>query len=293
MKKTIAFALSAALLFGACGVKKEVHQKALADLKKSRSLNQRFAEQVKKDKKAKADHKKEIADLRNDNEKLGKEIAELKKNFFDAMDLNESMKKKIERLGSSVEDLSSAKSELNSERERLMEELAQLRKLKESAEKRNQEYGKLMSRLKKMIDAGSLSVKIRKGRMIVSMSSDILFKPGRANLTDEGESAIVELSATLKELEGRSFLVVGHSDSTPIRTKRFPSNWELSSQRAIEVVRILTENGVDPRMLQAAGAAEFDPIAENDTKENKQKNRRVEIVFLPKIEELPGFTPVK
>jgi len=141
-----------------------------------------------------------------------------------------------------------------------------------------------------MIDAGKLSVNIRKGRMIVSLSSDILFPSGKTTLTDEGRSALAELSETLKTLEDRSFLVVGHSDSTPIKTTRFPSNWELSSQRAIEVARLMIENGVKPEMLSAAGQAEFDAIAENDTPENKAKNRRVEIIFLPKIEELPGFT---
>ena len=82
------------------------------------------------------------------------------------------------------------------------------------------------------------------------------------------------------------------STATPIRSARFPSNWELSSQRAVEVVKVMIEAGVKAEMLTAAGAAEFDPLVDNETPENRSTNRRVEIIFLPKIDELPGFDQV-
>ncbi|HOW51611.1 MAG TPA: OmpA family protein [bacterium] len=252
--------------------------------------------------------KKDVADLKADIEKfkaallkLKKEYDDMSKNFMDAMAFNDDLKKTLKEKGASLEELDAKNKELATkkaeeqakfaaEQERLKAELEQLKRMKEAAEKRNAEFNNVMAKLKKMIDAGTLSVKIRKGRMIVTLSSDILFAVGATELTPEGKAAIAELAATLKEIPDRNFLVVGHSDSTPIK-KKFASNWELSSQRAIEVVKLMIASGVPPTMIAASGNAEFDPIADNDTPENKTMNRRVEIVFMPKIDELPGFGP--
>lgn len=250
--------------------------------------------------------KKEVADLQAQVAKLKKELDEMSKNFMDAMTFNDGLKKKLKETGASLDELDAQNKELaakkeeeakraaeeqaklESEKQALKAELEQLRRMKEAAEKRNAEFNNVMAKLKKMIDAGTLSVKVRKGRMIVTLSSDILFAVGATELTPEGKTAIEELAATLKDIPDRNFLVVGHSDSTPIK-KKFASNWELSSQRAIEVVKLMIASGVPPTMISASGNAEFDPIAENDTPENKTLNRRVEIVFMPKIDELPGF----
>ena len=250
--------------------------------------------------------KKEVADLQAQVAKLKKELDEMSKNFMDAMTFNDGLKKKLKETGASLDELDAQNKELaakkeeeakraaeeqaklESEKQALKAELEQLRRMKEAAEKRNAEFNNVMAKLKKMIDAGTLSVKVRKGRMIVTLSSDILFAVGATELTPEGKAALAELAATLKDIPDRNFLVVGHSDSTPMR-KKFASNWELSSQRAIEVVKLMIASGVPPTMISASGNAEFDPIAENDTPENKTLNRRVEIVFMPKIDELPGF----
>jgi len=252
-------------------------------------------------KKEVADLKTEVEKLKGDIVKLKKEYDDMSKNFMDAMAFNDDLKKTLKEKGASLEELDAKNKELATkkaeeqakfaaEQDRLKAELEQLKRMKEAAEKRNAEFNNVMAKLKKMIDAGTLSVKIRKGRMIVTLSSDILFAVGATELTPEGKAALAELAATLKDIPDRNFLVVGHSDSTPIK-KKFASNWELSSQRAIEVVKLMIASGVPPTMLSASGNAEFDPIAENDTPENKTQNRRVEIVFMPKIDELPGFGP--
>jgi chemotaxis protein MotB len=196
-------------------------------------------------------------------------------------------------MGQNVDQLLGEKDEISKERERLSQEVQELRRLREVAEIRNAEYNKLLSKLNKMIDAGTLEVKIRNGSMLVSMSSDVLFPPGGTRLKSAAKEAISELAQTIATFPDRKFQVIGHSDATPIRTPRFPSNWELSSQRAIEVVKLMVEAGVPPTMLSSAGAAEFDPLVENDTEENKLANRRVEVVFVPKIDELPGFEKAK
>ncbi|MBW1813559.1 MAG: OmpA family protein [Deltaproteobacteria bacterium] len=179
---------------------------------------------------------------------------------------------------------------LSKENESLMLEL---KKLKEASDKRNVEYKRLLIKLRTMIDSGSLTIKIRNGRMVVTLPSDILFSSGSTRLSKKGQKTIAELAATLSTLKGRSFIVVGHTDSTPIRTERFASNWELSTARAVVVVKLLIKNGVKPGMLTAGGCAEFDPVANNDSTDNKLKNRRVEIVFMPSVNELPKFEGVK
>ncbi len=216
-----------------------------------------------------------------------------------AMDQNQQLVTKVSSMGQNVEQLLGEKDELAQERERLTgerkelsKEVEELKRMRAAAEARNSEYKKVLDKLRKMIDAGTLQVKVRGGRMVVQMASDVVFPPGGTRIKPEAREAITQLADTIKQFSDRKFQVIGHSDSTPIKTERFPSNWELSSQRAIEVVRLMVEAGVPPGMLSAAGQAEFDPLAPNDSAENKAQNRRVEIVFLPKLDELPGFDNV-
>ncbi|MCK5807759.1 OmpA family protein [bacterium] len=303
MKKLL-LVLVVTMLFASCGINKDVHKKTVNDLKKSQLLYKKEHIKTKKLIAACKSLQKDIKVLKADMMKLLNEKMNLKKEkevlnqkFLDTLELLDTLKAELTSKGSNLEALEAKQKELSAERQKMQAEkqhlLEQLARLKKAAELRNQEFQKIMGSLQKMIDAGTLTVTIRKGRMIVSLSSDILFPSGRTTLTDDGKAAIAELSATLSTLDNRAFLVVGHSDSSPIRTKRYPSNWELSSQRAIEVVRLMVENEVKPEMLTAGGAAEFDPLVDNDTLENKAQNRRVEIIFLPKIDELPGFDSIK
>ena len=206
-----------------------------------------------------------------------------------ALSQNQTLVDKVASMGQNVEQLLGEKDTLATQRARLAAEIEEVKRMREVAEARNSEFKKLLGKLAKMVDAGTLQIKIRKGRMLVTMSSDVLFSPGRATLKPQATEAIEELAATIAGFPDRKFQVIGHSDASPIRTPRFPSNWELSSQRAIEVVKLMVEAGVPPEMLSAAGSAEFDPIAENVDDEGKALNRRVELIFVPKIDELPGF----
>ena len=299
MSKLLVFVLMVGLM--ASCVTSGTHQLVVDELAAQKKANEMLTADNDGLKKEVADLKTEVEKLKGDIVKLKKEYDDMSKNFMDAMAFNDDLKKTLKEKGASLEELDAKNKELATkkaeeqakfaaEQDRLKAELEQLKRMKEAAEKRNAEFNNVMAKLKKMIDAGTLSVKIRKGRMIVTLSSDILFAVGATELTPEGKAALAELAATLKDIPDRNFLVVGHSDSTPIK-KKFASNWELSSQRAIEVVKLMIASGVPPTMLSASGNAEFDPIAENDTPENKTQNRRVEIVFMPKIDELPGFGP--
>ena len=198
----------------------------------------------------------------------------------------------IDKLLTEKGALSKERQQLSAEQQQLAKQIQELQRMKAAAERRNADYRKLLEKLKKMIDAGTLQVKIRNGRMLVQMSSDVVFPPAGVRIKPEAKEAIMELAQTISTFTDRKFQIVGHSDPTPIHTARFPSNWELSTQRAIEVVKLMIEAGVPPEMISASGNAEFDPLTENDTPEGRTTNRRVEIVFLPKIDELPGFDQV-
>ena len=230
--------------------------------------------------------------LTRERDGLAKKSQELDHTLTQTMEQNQQLVTKIATMGQNVENLLGQKDQLAEEREKLAKRVEELNRLRDSAEARNAEYRSLLDKLRQMIDAGTLEVKVRGGRMLVQMSSDVLFPPGGTKLKPEAQQAIAELAQSIKSFPGRKFQVMGHSDPTPINTARFPSNWELSTQRAIEVVKVMIEAGVPAEMISAAGAAEFDPLVPNDTPENMVANRRVELVFLPKIDELPGFEQV-
>ena len=114
----------------------------------------------------------------------------------------------------------------------------------------------------------------------------MLFDEGKTELKPEGKQAIVEIAKVLKTVGGRRFQVSGHTDNLPIVTKSYPSNWELSTERAVVVVKLLLRDGVRATGLSAAGYADVDPVAPNATPQGRAKNRRIEIVLVPNIEEL-------
>jgi chemotaxis protein MotB len=106
----------------------------------------------------------------------------------------------------------------------------------------------------------------------------VLFASGDASLGD-GVSPILDGIIKIAERDHLSIQVEGHTDGLPIHTTKFPSNWELSTMRAVNILRYLQQNGVSPGMLAAIGFAEYRPAAGNDTPEGRQKNRRIEILF--------------
>jgi len=166
-------------------------------------------------------------------------------------------------------------------------ELEDLRKQRAEAESRYAQFREIAMRFREMVDTGKLQVVSRKGNMVVQLPSEVLFPSASADLSKEGELAVLEVGLVLKQFPGRRFMVVGHTDSVPVKSSGYVSNWELSTARAVTVTRFLIQAGMKPDNLVAAGAAEFDPIADNKGASGRQKNRRIEIVALPDIKELP------
>jgi chemotaxis protein MotB len=168
-------------------------------------------------------------------------------------------------------------------------EMEALRKAHAQAEQRNELYRTLVLRLRDAIGAGTLAVEVRKGKMLVKLGDTILFDPGQAALKSDGQKALQQVAQALKEIGERDFLVAGHTDNKPIKNSPYASNWELSTARAVTVVRFLQAEGVDPRRLAAAGYSEFDAVEENTSPDKRALNRRIEIVVMPRIDELPSI----
>jgi chemotaxis protein MotB len=150
---------------------------------------------------------------------------------------------------------------------------------KAELETKSAEYEKMASALRRQIDSGRIELTELRGKMTVKMKDKILFSSGSATIGREGKEALASVAEVLRGVDGKVFRVEGHTDDVPTGTAR--TNWELSTARALSVVRFLQEKGVDPARLAAAGYGEHQPIAANDTPEGRSLNRRIEIVLAP------------
>jgi chemotaxis protein MotB len=182
--------------------------------------------------------------------------------------------------------LADTKSEFAEETAKSKTDIERLRREQAAIEARATLFRDLAHRLAKMVDAGDLHIALRDGRMVLQLPNDILFDTGKTDIKAAGRAALEKLASVLKTVQGHRFQVAGHTDNVPIETLQFPSNWELSSARALVVVHFLVGHGMDPSELSAAGFGEFDPVAANDAAADRAKNRRTEITVQPNIDEL-------
>ncbi len=166
--------------------------------------------------------------------------------------------------------------------------LDELKKRKAEAEARIAEFKGLLDKFKSLIDAGKLKVRIREGKMVVELATDILFKSGSATLSKDGKAAIVEVTDLLKTIPNRQFQIEGHTDNAPMKVATF-TNWDLGAARAITVLKTMVAAGMPPDHVSAATYGETKPAKPNDTPEDKAANRRIEIVVVPDLSSLPGF----
>lgn len=126
------------------------------------------------------------------------------------------------------------------------------------------------------------------GKLHVSLSENLLFKSGSFDVDSKGEDAIVKLASVLNQQNDFDILVEGHTDDDPFNgSGQLKDNWDLSVKRATSVVRILTnKGGVESAKVAASGRSEYIPVASNETKEGKAKNRRTEIILSPKLDKI-------
>lgn len=170
------------------------------------------------------------------------------------------------------------KSEVNDEREANKQQDSD-KEAQENAKKLEDFKDKVESAIKELGIGNYVSVIDEEEIITLRLNSIVLFDSGSADIKDSGKDALKKLGAFLRKLDNE-ILIQGHTDNRPINTLLFPSNWELSTKRATNVVIFLVENcGLDPTKLTPTGNAEFRPVAPNDTEENRQKNRRIDIVI--------------
>jgi chemotaxis protein MotB len=245
--------------------------------------------------KMKADRDKlasEYAATQSSLNTLKSSYAALEKNSGDALETN--MKKNRELLA-----------QLEAKEKALAAEQERLNKLSTELQERSQRVNELegmmatqeagMKKLKETLskalnsfEGKGLTVEMKNGKVYVSMENKLLFGSGSWIVGAEGKKAVVEVAKVLASNPDISVLIEGHTDNVPYAgTGQITDNWDLSTKRATAIVNIIRENkGVVPQNLTAAGRGEYAPVAGNDTAEGKSKNRRIEIILTPKLDEI-------
>ncbi len=256
------------------------HKKKMAAAKKAHDDDMAAAKQRETDLSTKLDATtKELETAKTDKAGLEKQV--------DIMTATSAaMEDRLKQLGQNVNNLTTQNKVVSAQ-------LEELRRQKAAAEARAQVFRNLVAKLQSMITSKELTVRPRNGRLIIALPNDILFDSGSTTLKPAGQKALEKIAAVLATIDDRQFLIAGHTDNVPIKTGRYSSNWELSTERAVNVVTFLVKKGMSPKNLSAAGYSEFDPVASNDTEANKAQNRRIEIVLQPNISELPSLDDIK
>ncbi len=200
-------------------------------------------------------------------------------------DLNKKAKAENTDLKFSIQKLEKEKVVIT---KKLEEKIASISNEKEEEiDKLKGTYDELVADMKTEIEQGQIKITQLVDRLSVSMVDKILFPSGRAEITPEGLKVLERVGKVLKNTKNKIIRVEGHTDNVPISPssnlkKIYPTNWELSSARATNVVRFLQETvEIEPSRLRAVGMSEYHPIASNETLEGKGQNRRIEITLIP------------
>ncbi len=269
------------LLAPSACVKKSTHELTLADLARARSEQEETRAQMA-DEAARRDREEEA--LRAEIQGLQARLADVQAQLDRTERLRAQAEERFTEARAEIDRLELIQSQRGEEYRRLQQRIQALGAIEREVRERNRIYEEVIGRFRSLIDGGQLTVAIVRGRMVIQLPQDILFQSGSATLAREGRATLSEVGRVLAELSDRTFQVEGHTDNVPIATERFPSNWELSTARALSVVTLLVEQGVAPASLSGAGYGEFQPVASNEDREGRRLNRRIEIVMLPNLD---------
>lgn len=214
-----------------------------------------------------------MANSSSERQKLLKELDAKQKELFDKEKALDAQKADLDKLNNRL-----------AEKEKRVKELEDLIAQKDAA----------VNALRKSIedallgfDKNELTVNVKDGKIYVSLSEKLLFQSGSTEVDKKGKDALNKLAKVLEKQNDITIMVEGHTDNVPIKTACIKDNWDLSVLRATSIVRILTvDNKVDSKQVLPAGKGEFVPVAGNDTKENRAKNRRTEIVLSPNLDKI-------
>jgi chemotaxis protein MotB len=167
---------------------------------------------------------------------------------------------------------------------------AKLTELTQALADKDKAVNDLKARVSKALlsfNSSDLQVKLKDGKVYVSLSEQLLFKSGSSKVDPKGQEALKKLATVLQEQKDVNVVVEGHTDNVPMRaTGGITDNWDLSALRATDIARLLTASGVEPSRITASGRSQYVPVAPNDSPQNKAINRRTEIILTPKLDEL-------
>ena len=273
---------------------------------KNASLNSELQQERAENLRKISELKDEYAALSTEKEELQQKIERLQKeyqdlqNSYDALDktsssaLSENSKRNRQLLA-----------ELEEKENNLVAEQQRLEKLEKDLNARGKRIDELegiiaakdakMNALKNAVsdaltnfEGKGLTVEQRNGKVYVSMENKLLFDSGSWAVNKDGKKAVEQLGQVLAQNPDISVLIEGHTDNVPYGGKgELQDNWDLSTKRATAIVHILQENkGIDAQNLTAAGRGEFAPVASNETPEGRAKNRRIEVILTPKLDEI-------
>ena len=248
----------------------------------------------------------EIDQLNNEKTQLAMDLVASKNNLerlkesYDALETNSSsvLTENMERNRKLLEELEAKEKTLAAEEKRLSKlekQLADRSKRVEELETIIASKDANMRSLKNAIssaltnfEGNGLTVEQRDGKVYVSMENKLLFESGSWSVNSRGKDAVVALGKVLAQNKEIAVLIEGHTDNVAFGGNgNIKNNWDLSTKRATAIVNILTKNnGIPKENLTAAGRGEHAPIASNTSKEGRSKNRRIEVVLTPKLDEI-------
>jgi chemotaxis protein MotB len=210
--------------------------------------------------------------------------------YQEAVQEIDTLKKQLADRGANLDNLNQSLAE----QRKALEEYARRTEQLDAIRKR---FELLQTKLQKLTQLG-LKVEVRNNRMLIQLPGDVLFDSGQDKLKAEGSKILMQVADVIgkdADLSKRRFQVAGHTDSKPLAGGVFKDNWGLSTMRARSVLLLLTSpldaktglgGGLSPANWSAAGYADTDPVASNDSEEGRKKNRRVELVVQPDVEEM-------
>ncbi|MFY0714264.1 flagellar motor protein MotB [Seonamhaeicola sp. NFXS20] len=262
MKKLLLLSLSSLLVLSSCVSKKEYtalqeKQKETQDLLNSATVKLNSCLEEKASSSARA-------------EALEEQIADLRKN-------NENLQMLSSKSASSIEKTL----------ESIKEKELKINRLQDALTKKDSVTLALVTSLKREVGINDpdIEVNVEKGVVFISIADKLLFKSGSYIVTSKAKDVLAKVAKVINSKPEFEAMIEGHTDNVPYRKEPLLDNWDLSVKRSTSIIRVLQDLGVNPKQLIAAGRAEYVPLVDNDTAENRAKNRRTRVVVLPKIDQ--------
>jgi chemotaxis protein MotB len=236
-----------------------------------------------------------VASLQADTARLHHQIADMQSNLNGLNDRYNALNDKYNSLDKNYSASSSKVDQLSTD---LQKREARLKEVEDILRKRDEATNALKEKLQKALlgfQQSGLTVDIRNGKVYVSLADKLLFPSGSIVIDEKGKAALKQLAVVLNKEPDINIAVEGHTDDKKvINLGQIKDNWDLSVLRATSVTRYMTETeNIDPVRLTATGKGQFQPIDPAPTAEARTKNRRIEIVLSPKLDELYNLINTK